>query len=85
MRKISMLMICLALGGCGLAAKIDAREGYQEATARYRSCLETNPANPRACEGLRMAMEAQEREFNAMSSSLTPGGQTSSSISILSR
>jgi hypothetical protein len=85
MRLIGVLAISLALAGCGIAAKVNARNGYEEATAKYKQCLEANPASPQNCEGLRLAMEAEERQYNNLSAGITPGGQTSSNISILSR
>ena len=85
MWMIGALAISFALASCGIAAKVDARNNYQEATARYKQCLEANPASPQNCEGLRLAMEAEEREYNNLSAGITPGGQTSTNLTVLSR
>jgi hypothetical protein len=38
-----LFAIRLALGGCGIVAKIDARTEYQKSVADYRACLDANP------------------------------------------
>jgi hypothetical protein len=40
---------------------------YQASEAKYKSCLAANPATPQNCEGLRLAMEADERKYKSRS------------------
>jgi hypothetical protein len=58
------IMPAFALAGCAVAAKIDARNDYQASRAQYKDCLAQHAARPHACEGLRLAMEADERAYN---------------------
>ena len=85
MRILGILPLCFALGGCGLAARVDARNDYQASATNYKSCLTANPANPQACEGLRLAMETDERKYNNLSAGLNPGSQSSTNLTILNR
>ena len=73
------------LSGCGIAARVDARNEYQVSAANYKACLAANPAAPQNCESLRLAMETDERKYNNLSSGLNPGSQTQSSVTILNR
>lgn len=79
------LIGCFALGGCGIAARMDARTDYQSSTAQYKACLASNPAAPQNCEGLRLAMEADERKYNNLSAGLNPGSQSTANLTILNR
>lgn len=66
MRSVAPLIVSGALlSGCGVTAKIDARQEYQTSTAAYKNCLTINP--PANCEGLRLAMEADAQRFNNLS------------------
>jgi hypothetical protein len=76
---------CLALGGCGIGAKVEARNDYQASEAQYKACLVENSATPQKCEGLRLAMEADERKYNNFSSGITAGGHSSSTTTVLNR
>ena len=59
--KPLLVAICLALGGCGVVAKIDARTEYQKSVADYRACLDANPNDIHACDAKRLAMEVARR------------------------
>jgi hypothetical protein len=83
MRKLTALSLCLALGGCAVAAQIDSRQDYQASAAAYKRCLTSNP--PQACEGQRLAMETDERKYNNLTAGLSPDGQRSGSLTILNR
>lgn len=80
---LGLLLPCLA--GCGVAARVDARGEYQASAANYKACLANNPAVPQNCEGLRLAMETDERKYNNLSSGLNPGSQSSTNLTILNR
>ncbi len=64
--------------GCGIAAKVDARNEYQASSERYKACLAANTADPRACEGLRLAMEADEQKYTNFSAGIQQGGSAGS-------
>lgn len=82
-----LMAVCLAgtLGGCGVAARIDARQDYQQSADAYKRCLAANPATPRNCEGLRLAMEADERKYTNLSAGLHPENQFGGNITVLNR
>ena len=56
MRRAGVVLCALMLGGCSIAAKIDARTEYQKSVADYRACLDAH-----------LAMEAEERAYNNLS------------------
>jgi hypothetical protein len=63
MRNVTIISFTVMLAGCGIAAKIDARKDYRTSVTAYMECLATRAAKD--CEGLRLAMEADERQYNA--------------------
>jgi hypothetical protein len=74
MRNVGIVVLCAALGGCAVVARMEdrqeyvkARQQYEDSTAAYRTCLGANQANPRICEAQRLAMESDERAFNNIS------------------
>ena len=85
MRVLVLLLTALPIAGCGIAAKIDARQDYQASEAQYKSCLTANAAAPQNCEGLRLAMEADERKYTNFSAGTNPGSQTTRNVTILNR
>jgi len=80
-----LVVCCGALAGCGLAAKVESRNDYQASASNYKSCLTANPATPQNCEGLRLAMETDERKYNNLSAGTNPGSQTSTNLTVLNR
>ncbi len=46
------------LPGCGIAAKVRARNDMEDSKAAYKKCLQQHPENPSKCEGWRRAYEA---------------------------
>jgi hypothetical protein len=85
MRVLFLLIGCLCLGSCGIAAKVDARNDYQVSETQYRNCLMANSATPQSCEGLRLAMEADERKYNNLSAGINPSGHSSANVTVLNR
>lgn len=83
MRSITIIIsFTVTLAGCGIAAKIDARNDYRTSVTAYMECLATHA--PKDCEGLRLAMEADERQHNALA--VEPaGGNTTANINIQNR
>ena len=68
---VGIVLCTLMLGGCSIAAKIDARTEYQKSVADYRACLDAHPWELKACDGKRLAMEAEERAYNNLSAGTT--------------
>jgi hypothetical protein len=85
MNKLVLLLAAVPLAGCGITAKIDARQDYQTSEAQYKACLSANPAAPQNCEGFRLAMEADERKYTNLSAGTNPGSQTTRNVTILNR
>lgn len=83
MRIVAATILAGGLGGCGIAAKVEGRQDYRSSVAAYMECLATRA--PKECEGLRLAMEANERQFNDLSAGMTPGGQRSAHINVENR
>jgi hypothetical protein len=82
MRNISIISLTVTLSGCGIAAKIDARNDYRASVTAYMECLATHATKD--CEGLRLAMEADERQHNAPAAD-TAGGNSATNINTQNR
>jgi hypothetical protein len=83
-RILALAAAGAALAGCGIAAKVEARNDYQASSEQYKACLAANASAPQNCEGLRLAMEADERKFQNMSAGAS-GGSRSGAVTILNR
>ena len=70
---LTIVLSVLALSGCGIAAKIDARNDMQQSKLDYKNCLANNPSNPKACEATRLAYEADLKSYKVMSAGILPG------------
>jgi hypothetical protein len=70
---LTIVLAVLALSGCGIEAKIDARNDMQQSKLNYKNCLANNPSNPQACESTRLAYEADIRAYRTMSAGIQPG------------
>jgi hypothetical protein len=82
--RISMVVIVAGgLGGCGIATKFGAREDYRASVTAYMECLATHA--PKECEGLRLAMEADERQYNNPSAGITEGGNGTATSKVQNR
>jgi hypothetical protein len=66
MRLLMICALCVVLTGCGIAV---AQREYHTSEAQYKACLTANPAAPQNCEGLRLAMEADERKYEHLTGS----------------
>jgi hypothetical protein len=74
MKKTLILLSLFAVSGCGIAAKVQAREAYQQATVNYNNCLQSNQGNMSACEADRQIMISDREEYNAFSAGIQTGG-----------
>jgi hypothetical protein len=75
MRNIVVIFsLTVTLAGCGILAKIDARDDHRASVTAYMECLATHA--PKDREGLRLAMEAHERQHNAQTAEPARGNNT---------
>lgn len=75
-RTIALTVAALALTGCGIAAKVDARNNMQQSLSAYKQCLAQHPDNAKqACESAKLAYDADMRAYRATSAGIR-GGQT---------
>jgi hypothetical protein len=73
MRALASIAALLLLSGCGVAAKVGARNDYLASEANYKNCLAQNSANPHQCDGLRMALEVDERKYQNLTAGSSGG------------
>ncbi len=73
MKRLLIGVALLSLSGCGIAAKIQSRDDMMAAKSAYTDCLANNPQNPGACEGLRLAYQADLQAYDATSAGMRPG------------
>jgi hypothetical protein len=81
MRNIVVISLIVTLAGCG-TTKIDVRNDYRASVAAYKECLATDP--PKDCERLRLMMEAEEHQYNAVAAD-TAGGNSTANINAPNR
>lgn len=69
-----LLVAAIAVGaGCGIVAANSARQDMESSKVAYKDCLQKHPSDTAACEGARLAYEADLRAYRATSSSLKQG------------
>ena len=61
------------LGGCGIAAKVNARNDMEASKVAYKSCLSQNIHNVSACEAQRLEYNADLKAFWATSAGIRSG------------
>lgn len=61
------------LSGCGIAAKVNARNDMQVSKTAYKTCLTQHAQDAAACEGPRQAYEADLSAFEATAAATRPG------------
>jgi hypothetical protein len=66
-RALTILVLAIALAGCGLRGAQEARNEYQKSTDKYNECVAASPGMPQRCDTLRVAMEADGRKYNDVS------------------
>jgi hypothetical protein len=84
-RYLWLGLAAVSLSGCAgspVAIQREAQAQYAKSVANYRTCLIENSSNVKACEGLRLVMETDERAFNNMSASLPPNFSGTRSVNI---
>jgi hypothetical protein len=70
---LGVLIAPIALTGCGIAAKVEARHNMQSSLAAYRACLQQHSQAPEYCEGPRLAYEADMEAYRATSAGVMLG------------
>jgi hypothetical protein len=70
MAFLSLMTLPFLLEGCGIAAKVDARNDMLQSKAAYKNCLAQNPDNVSACEAAESAYEADLAAYQATTAGL---------------
>jgi hypothetical protein len=73
-RRTWALVVALGLlSGCGIAAKVQARDDMERAKVAYTRGLAQNSADPAVCRGLGMAYQADMQAYRATTAGIQPG------------
>lgn len=67
---VATILVCQ---GCGVVAKVQARDDMMQAKSAYTGCLQENSGQPAKCAGLREAFEADLQAYRATSAGIQPG------------
>lgn len=70
---VVLVLLGALLNGCGIVAKVRARDDMEISKARYKACLEQNPQTPADCESARLAYDADLRAYKATSAGIRTG------------
>ena len=70
---LALMAAAVGLGGCGIAAKVNARNEMTQTEAAYKACLAQHPGNSSACDAARLAYEADLQVYRATSAGVQPG------------
>ena len=65
--------VAVLLSGCGIAAKVNARNDMQVSKTAYKTCLAQHLQDAVACDGPRQAYEADLSAYQATSAGTRPG------------
>jgi hypothetical protein len=71
--KFFVIVAAFVVSGCGVVAKVDARNDMMQSKQAYTDCLRANSAEPQSCAGLKEAYEADLQAYRATSSGIRPG------------
>jgi len=72
-KSLGLILLASVISGCGIAAKIKARDDMMQAKSAYTQCLQQNSAEPGQCAGLKEAYEADLQAYRATSAGIKPG------------
>lgn len=74
MWRVWVLSILVAtVAGCGITAKVNARDDMEISKAAYKNCLAQNAQNVTACDAARLSYEADVKAYRATSAGIQPG------------
>lgn len=62
-KQLLIFVLCLSVAGCGIAAKVQAREDVQKSKAAYKECLADHPKSVNACSAQKEAYDADMDEY----------------------
>ena len=68
----AFVLVGIFVGGCGIAAKVQARNDMMQAKDAYTQCLAEN-SDPSKCQGLKEAYDADLKAYLATSSGVRSG------------
>jgi hypothetical protein len=71
--KYLAIVAALTLAGCGVVAKVQARDEMMQAKTAYTQCLQQNSAETARCDGFKQAYEADLQAYRATSAGIRPG------------
>ena len=67
------ITLVFAVSGCGVAAKVQARDEMMQSRQEYTDCLRAHSAEPQTCAGLKEAYQADLQAYRATSAGIRPG------------
>ncbi len=77
MKNLSAVAMALALAvgvtGCGVAAKVNARNDMEQSKSAYKTCLVQNAGDIGRCHGYKLAYDADMRAYRATSAGIRNG------------
>ena len=71
---LAIVFWALAISGCGITAKGEARDDMMQAQAAYTQCLQQNRAETALCDGYKQIYEADVHTYRTASAGNTPMG-----------
>jgi hypothetical protein len=71
-RLLIVPALAVLLSGCGIAAKVNARQDMAASKVAYKACLAQHGPDVAACDGPRRAYEADLAAFQATSAAIRP-------------
>jgi hypothetical protein len=72
-RLLIVPALAVLLSGCGIAAKVNARQDMEASKVAFKACLAQHPQDATPCEGPRHAYEADLAAYRATSAGVRPG------------
>jgi hypothetical protein len=67
------LILAASVTGCGIAAKMRARDDMEESKVAYKQCLRQHSQDLPQCEAFKRVFEADMATYRATSSGMRPG------------
>lgn len=60
-----LLIITLFISGCALQRQAESWDDLSKSKAAYKQCLSANSSNPKVCQALKEAYEADAKTFDS--------------------
>lgn len=72
--KTIMIALAVMLNGCGVVAKVNARQDMEASKVSYKACLLQHPQDYiGSCEAARISYEVDAGAYRSMSAGIRPG------------